>query len=66
LTLMEKLTHPYPTDALAEALEVCESGLAGHRRKAARPRRRRDEQLRPLFREKITRRAFNDPSGAEE
>ena len=43
---MEKLTPEYPTDALAEALEVSESGFAAHRRKAQRPRRQHDEQLR--------------------
>lgn len=46
---MEKLTPEYPTDALAEALEVSESGFAAHRRKALRPRRQQDEQLRPLL-----------------
>jgi transposase InsO family protein len=48
---MEKLTSEYPTDALAEALEVSESGFAAHRHKAARPRRRQDAQLRPLIAE---------------
>jgi len=33
---MEKLDSQYPTDALAEALAVSESGLAAHRRKAQR------------------------------
>ena len=46
---MEKLTSQYPADALAEALEVSESGFAAHRRKAERPRRQQDEQLRPLI-----------------
>ena len=39
---MEKLTAQYPTDALAEAIEVSESGFAAHRHKAERPRRQRD------------------------
>jgi putative transposase len=46
---MEKLTPQYPTDALATALEVSESGFAAHRRKAERPRRRQDAELRPLI-----------------
>ena len=46
---MEKLTPEYSTDALAAALEVSESGFAAHRRKARRPRRQHDEQLRPLI-----------------
>ena len=48
---MEKLTPEYPTDALAAALEVSESGFAAHRRKTLRPRRAHDEQLRPLIRQ---------------
>ena len=48
---MEKLTPEYPADALAAALEVSESGYAAHRRKAQRPRRQPDEQLRPLIRQ---------------
>ena len=47
---MEKLTPEYAADALAEALEVSESGFAAHCRKAERPRRRHDA-LRPLIRE---------------
>lgn len=46
---MEKLTADYPADALADALEVSQSGFAAHRRKAERPRRRQDAQLRPLI-----------------
>ena len=45
---MEKITPGYPADALAEALEVGESGFAAHRCKAGRPRRRQDAELRPL------------------
>ena len=48
---MEKLTPEYPADALAAALEVSESGFAAHRRKAQRPRRQHDDQLRPLIRQ---------------
>ena len=46
---MEKFDSQYPTDALAEALEVSESGFASPRRKAERARRQRDAQLRPLI-----------------
>ena len=46
---MEKLTHQYPADALADALGVSESGFAAHGHKAQRPRRQHDEQLRPLI-----------------
>jgi hypothetical protein len=48
-TLMETLGCEYPTDALAAVLEVSESGFAAHRRKAERPRRRQDAELRPLI-----------------
>ena len=60
---MEKLTPEYPSDALAEALEVSESGFAAHRRKAERPRRQRDEQLRPLVRQSFeqSRRTYGSP-----
>ena len=46
---MEKLAPPYPTDALAAALEVSESGFAAHRQKPKRPRRCQDAELRPLI-----------------
>ena len=52
---MEKLANQYPADALAEALAVSESGFAAHRRKALRPRRQHDEQLRPLIRQSFER-----------
>ena len=42
---MEKLDSQYPAAALAEALEVSESGFAAQRRKALRPRRQHDAQL---------------------
>jgi putative transposase len=60
---MEKLTPQYPADALAEALEVSESGFAAHRRKAGRPRRQRDEQLRALIRQSFeqSRRTYGSP-----
>jgi transposase InsO family protein len=60
---MEKLNPEYPTDALAAALEVSESGFAAHRRKARRPRRQHDEQLRPLIRESFeqSRRTYGCP-----
>ncbi len=48
---MEQLDSLYPADALAEALEVSESGFAAHRCKAQRPRRQGDAQLRPLIRQ---------------
>ncbi len=60
---MEKLSRQYPADALAEALEVSESGFAAHRRKAERPRRQRDAQLRPLIRQSFeqSRRTYGSP-----
>lgn len=48
---MEALRSEFSTDALAEALEVSESGFAAHRSKALRPRRQRDVQLRALVRQ---------------
>ena len=64
---MEKLDSQYPTDALAEALDVSESGFAAHRRKAQRPRRKRDEQLRPLIRQSFeqSRRTGGRSGGGE-
>jgi putative transposase len=47
---MEKLQHQYSAEALAQALEVSCSGFLAHRRKAQRPRRLKDAQLRPLIR----------------
>lgn len=60
---MEKLAPQYPADALAEALEVSESGFAAHRRKAQRPRRQRDAQLRLLIRQSFeqSRRTYGSP-----
>jgi transposase InsO family protein len=60
---MEKLTLQYPADALAEALEVSESGFATHRRKEERPRRQRDAQLRPLIHQSFeqSRRTYGSP-----
>jgi len=60
---MEKLTPKYPADALAEALEVSESGFSAHRRKALRARRQHDEQLRPLIRHSFeqSRRTYGCP-----
>ena len=60
---MEKLTPEYPADALAEALEVSESGFAAHRRKAERPRRQHDAQLRPLIAQSFeqSRRTYGCP-----
>ena len=43
---MEKLPTEYPTDALAEALEVSESGFAAHRQKQHGQRRPGDAELR--------------------
>ena len=37
---MERLVHQHPSDALAEVLEVSESGFAAHRHKAHRPCKR--------------------------
>ncbi len=46
---MEKLRDQYPAGSLAEALDVSPSGLASHRRKPGRSRRRQDDELRPLI-----------------
>lgn len=46
---MEKLLHNHAAVALADALEVSLSGLAAHRRKPERARRRQDAQLGPLI-----------------
>lgn len=46
---MEKLLAEYSLDALAETLQVSQSGFAAHRRKEKRPRRQQDAQLRPLI-----------------
>ncbi|MDQ3621005.1 MAG: hypothetical protein M3463_00725 [Verrucomicrobiota bacterium] len=61
--MMEKLHHQYPADVLAEALEVSESGFAGHRKKAQRPRRRKDAELRPLIAQSFeqSRRTYGSP-----
>jgi putative transposase len=45
---METLHSEFSTDALAETLEVSESGFAAHRAKPQRPRRRQDAMLRAL------------------
>ncbi len=60
---MEKLHHQYPLDVLAEALEVSESGFAGHCKKPQRPRRRKDAQLRPLIAHSFeqSRRTYGSP-----
>jgi len=60
---MEKLDSQYPIDALAEALDVSESGFAAHRHKAERPRRQRDAQLRVLIRQSFeqSRRTYGSP-----
>ena len=63
---MEKLTSEYPADALAEALEISESGFAGHRKKAQRPRRGKDAELRPLIAQSFeqSRRTYGSRAGA--
>ena len=48
---MERLTSCFSQDELADALDVSKSGFHDHRRKAARPRRQQDAQLRPILRE---------------
>lgn len=60
---MEKLAPQYPADALAEALEVSQSGFAAHQRKPQRPRRREDAVLRPLIRQSFeqSRRTYGSP-----
>jgi transposase InsO family protein len=45
---MEALRSEFSTDALAETLEVSESGFAAHRAKPQRPRRQEDAMLRAL------------------
>ena len=46
---MEKLQHQYGADALAEALDVSESGFVAHCRKENRQRRKKDVELRALI-----------------
>jgi transposase InsO family protein len=60
---MEHLKDQYPANALAEALEVSQSGFAGHRDKARRPRRQEDAQLRPLVAQSFqdSRRTYGSP-----
>src|SRR6478609_683707 len=48
-TVMEKLQHQYAADALAEALDVSESGFVAHCRKENRQRRKKDVELRALI-----------------
>src|SRR4029077_8732721 len=48
-TVMEKLPHQYAADALAEALDVSESGFVAHCRKENRQRRKKDVELRALI-----------------
>jgi transposase InsO family protein len=52
---MEKLANQFPTDALAAALAVSESGFAAHRHKHQRSRRRQEAELRPLIAESFAR-----------
>jgi transposase-like protein len=49
LTVMEKLEHQYPADALAEALDVSKSGFAAHCDKQNGQRRKEDAELRVLI-----------------
>ena len=60
---MEKLDSQYPADALAEALEVSESGFAAHRCKQERPRRQRDAHLRALIQQSFeqSRHTYGSP-----
>jgi putative transposase len=46
---MEKLLAEYSLDALAETLQVSQSGFAAHRCKEKRQRRQQDARLRPLI-----------------
>ena len=46
---MEKLRALYSVGALAEALEVSKSGFHAQRHKPRRPRRQRDDALKPLI-----------------
>lgn len=52
---MEALHLQYPVGALADALEVSQSGFHAHRHKTQRPRRQRDAVLRPLIAESFAR-----------
>ena len=52
---MEKLHPKYSVGALAEALEVSKSGFHAQRHKLRRPRRQRDEALKPLIAESFVR-----------
>ena len=47
---MEKMKDDFSIPEMAEALEVSRSGFHAHLRKAERPRRRRDAELRALLR----------------
>jgi len=60
---MERLQNQYPADALADALEVSQSGFEAHRLKAQLPRRRQDAELRPLVAKSFekSRRTYGSP-----
>jgi transposase InsO family protein len=60
---MEHLNSSFSQDELADALDVSKSGFHDHRRKASRPRRQQDAQLRPILREcfEQSRRNYGSP-----
>lgn len=60
---MEQLTSSFSHDELTDALDVSKSGFHDHRRKASRPRRQQDAQLRPILREcfEQSRRCYGSP-----
>ncbi len=60
---METMKDDFSVPEMAEALEVSRSGFHAHLRKAERPRRRRDAELRPLLRRAFeqSRRTYGSP-----
>jgi transposase InsO family protein len=60
---METMKDDFSIPEMAEALEVSKSGFHAHLRKAERPRRRRDAELRPLIRRSFeaSRQTYGSP-----
>jgi transposase InsO family protein len=60
---METMKDEFSIPEMAEALEVSRSGFHAHLRKAGRPRRQRDAELRPLLRSAFeqSRRTYGSP-----
>jgi putative transposase len=61
--LMETMKEEFSIPGMAEALEVSKSGFHAHGRKAERPRRRRDAELRTLLHRVFeqSRRTYGSP-----